>query len=184
MATCPSLQNVPQSCMPSKFDKVEGMLVEKRLCMFILACFLLLCIYCGDSCQLSISAVYAWNPQHSLMQTKATISLENREKLEGVKSASWVEVGLSFLQTWLLQFWCANHSLTIFTHYFSSRYIIHSPNRNTKFIGAWMISFGFGFRGVHVFITIKIGSDVTISKHENVLKKQTNQPVIVIVGNI
>ena len=45
MATCPSLQNVPQSCMPSKFDKVEGMLVEKRLCMFILACFLFLCIY-------------------------------------------------------------------------------------------------------------------------------------------
>ena len=57
------------------------MLVEKRLCMFILACFLFLCIYCGDSCQLSISAVYAWNPQHSLMQTKATISLESREKL-------------------------------------------------------------------------------------------------------
>jgi hypothetical protein len=33
------------------------------------------------------------------MQKKATISLENREKLEGVKSASWVEVSLSFLQT-------------------------------------------------------------------------------------
>jgi hypothetical protein len=33
------------------------------------------------------------------MWTKATISLENREKIEGDKSASWVEVNLLFLQT-------------------------------------------------------------------------------------
>jgi hypothetical protein len=33
------------------------------------------------------------------MQTKATISLENRKKMYGVKTASWVEVSLSFLQT-------------------------------------------------------------------------------------
>jgi hypothetical protein len=32
------------------------------------------------------------------MQTNATISLENRKKLEGVKTVSWVEVSLSFLQ--------------------------------------------------------------------------------------
>jgi hypothetical protein len=31
------------------------------------------------------------------MKTKATISLENRKKLEGIKTASWVEVSLSFL---------------------------------------------------------------------------------------
>jgi hypothetical protein len=61
-------------------------------------------------------------------------------------------------------------------HYFSSRYIIHISNRNTKFIGARIVSFGFGFRGLHGFITIKkwqkSKSDTTLSKHENVLKTQ------------
>jgi hypothetical protein len=28
--------------MPLKFDKVEGIMVEKRVCMFILACFFVL----------------------------------------------------------------------------------------------------------------------------------------------
>jgi hypothetical protein len=79
--------------------------------------------------------------------------------LEGVKSASWVEVSLSFLQILLLQSWCVNQSLTFFTHYFSSRYSIHITNRNTNFIGARMISFGFGIRGVHVFITMKSGKE-------------------------
>jgi hypothetical protein len=64
----------------------------------------------------------------------------------------------------------------ILTHYFSSRYIIHIPNRNTKFTGAQMISFALGCRGLHVFITMKkwqrSESDTTLSKHENVLKTQ------------
>ena len=168
----PITTKCPKVLYALKFWQSWGHVGWKKALYGYTCLFLFLCIYCGDSCQLSISAVYAWNPQHSLMQTKATISLENREKLEGVKSTSWVEVGLSFLQTWLLQFWCANHSLTMCTHYFSSRCIIHSPNRNITFIGAWMISFGFGFRGVHVFITIKSGNDVTISKHENALRTQ------------
>jgi hypothetical protein len=71
--------------------------------------------------------------------------------LEGVKTVSCVEVRLSFLQAWLLQFWCANQSLTIFTHYFSSSYIIHIPNRNTKCYGNRMISLGFGLRGGFMF---------------------------------
>jgi hypothetical protein len=107
--------------------------------------------------------------------------------LEGVKTVSCVEVRLSFLQAWLLQFWCANQSLTIFTHYFSSSYIIHIPNRNTKCYGNRMISLGFGLRGVHVFITIKSGKEVKVMVPSQSMRmpwRYNNQPVIVIVVNI
>ena len=108
--------------------------------------------------------------------------------MEGVKKTGrWVEVSLSFLQTWLLQFWCANQSLTSFTHNFSSSYIIHVPNRNTKFNGTQMISFGCGFRGVHVFITIKSGKEVKVMVPSQSMRmpwRYNNQPVIVIVVNI
>ena len=62
------------------------MLVEKRLCMVILACFCS-CVFIVGTPVNSPSVQFMHGiPQHSLMQTKATISIENREKLEGVKS--------------------------------------------------------------------------------------------------
>jgi hypothetical protein len=47
----------------------------------------------------------------------------------GVKTASWVEVSLSFLQTWLLQFWCANQSLTIFYSLFFIKIYFSHPKQ-------------------------------------------------------
>ncbi len=163
------------------------MLVEKGLvCLYLLV--FCSCVFIVRIPLTSASVHFMlWNPQHSPMQTKATISLENRKKMEGVKTVSWVEVSLSFLQAWLLQFWCANQSLTIFTHYFSSSYIIHIPNRNTKCYGTRMISFGFGLRGVHVFITLKSGKEVKVMVPSQSMRmpwRHNNQPVIVMVVNI
>ena len=113
--------NVPKSFMPWKFDKVEGMLVEKRL-LYVYTCLffvLFLYIYCGDSWQLSISAVYAWNPRHSLMQIKATISLENREKWRVLNQPA----GLRWAFLFCKHDFC-NFYVPIISHYFYSLFFI------------------------------------------------------------
>ena len=123
------------------------------------------------------------------MQTKATISLENRKDIGGCTSSqlSW---GKPFFFTNMIASILICQSIShILTDYFSSRYIIHIPNRNTKIIGAWMISFGFGFgfREVHVFITMKIGKEVKVmlpSQSMRMSRRHDNQPVIFIGFNI
>jgi hypothetical protein len=179
----PITTKCPKVLYALKFWQSWGHVGWKKALYGYTCLFLFLCIYCGDSCQLSISAVYAWNPRHSLMQTKATISLENREKLEGVKSASWLRWAFLFCKHD-----CCNFDLPIIFSLFlltifNQDILFTAQTETINLLGSeWsvlvLVSGGCMFSSqLKVAVTLPSQSMRTPWKHNN-------QPVIVIVINI
>jgi hypothetical protein len=96
MATFQSPKNAPKSCMPYNWTKLRACLLKKGfVCLYLLVLYS--CVFnCRYSCQLYLSAFYAVESSTSQMQTKQQSALKIGKKLEGVKTASWVEVSLYF----------------------------------------------------------------------------------------
>jgi hypothetical protein len=156
------------------------------VCLYLLVFYS--CVFiCGDSCQLWISAFYSWNPQHPPMWTKATISLENREKLRVLNQPAELRQPFYFTNMIAAILMCPSISHNFLLTIFHQDILFTSQTETLNLFGPeWSVS-DFGFRGVHVFITLKSGEEVKVMLPSQSMRmpwRHNNQPVIAIVCNI
>jgi hypothetical protein len=90
-------QKTPQSLVFLIIQQSWGHVCWKKVLYVCTCLFFYSCVFnCQYSCQLYLSAFYAVESSTSQMQTKQQSALKIGKKLEGVKTASWVEVSLYF----------------------------------------------------------------------------------------